>query len=655
MALFDATTCNWSWKQAEDEEAKDLEFTTTVILPADAKPREVTAFIKDSDILAIEHKGASLLQWRLHDNVDKDITHNVTADGTVTVGMQKSQAAPWPCFRNQPIADNDDILLSDAALDKLLASELLPLPPADAAAAEKKPSESAADPEDIDALLDEAVEEVAKKEHQTMAEKMVEAETEALDREAKEIAKTLSEMRRAPVEGAEKAELERKIAIVETMQEVSNKSRRLRSQPTTVATFEEVLDLDIKKALLNSGNADGEEKEEWLNPSGASMKDTEVLTDAINALQSGDNKLAFHLLRANALNNNHSVSVCLLHRLYMERQQPAKAGFFVRRQAKVKPADPAAQLLLAEMFDRGIRHFPPLFAMAVKHFQAAAKTGNVHAMLSLAQLFKSGATSMTMVSESAAVPGNADEARSEKWLAAALERGSGSAYFVRACMHLTGEGNAEKSHVKAANLIERVQATSPSVLKRAPGVMDKLKLLEAEQTGKKPADDGDASKPPVRPSVGTSSLAKTTAANTAGPKPAPVGDDNTPSVSASNSTKKSSTATSSNKTAVTTRAGGTAAAAKRLEALSGGSGGNATQMMDQTSSKQGMLKKRANWGPTFERFARWGAGLYFVYVLAFPLRIALMGPVFSIVAMAMESMGLQPANQGGQHPMMGMM
>jgi hypothetical protein len=490
------------------------------------------------------------------------------------------------------------------------------------------------DDDDLDAMLDEAadealVDEAAKPaadeapaaEEETavaaapaaaaedLPSAFVEAELKGIEEETKEmkavIERLSNELIEADAESPEAETLAKKIKICELMVEQSARTRALRSGPSSLETFRQIQQCDIFKGRLNGGTLDSAETEDYADDAEKEMSFTALLQNGVNHLQGGDVAVALHFLRLAAIHHNHSVSICLLHRIYSEMGFVAKAAYFVVKRANDADNDPATNMLVAEFFDRGLRHFPPLMGPAVHYYQRAALNGSTHAMLSLAQTFKNGCCNAAMSDDDAKEKTNSSHAKFMAWLQAAIDRGAGNAYFVRGCMHMTGEKGVAKSYADAKKFIDKVKAVAPQLIQKAPGIYDRLEKLRREEQGDAPAiaAAADDDIPEVHPQRAV------VAAPAAQPKPA--------------------------------------AASSRLAALEKKSGFGAEAAAGGKS--RGMLGKSGGNGglAAWETLTRVGVACYGLYTLAFPIRLLLLPRFYAIVEALLGTFGAAPAQADG--------
>ena len=524
------------WKQSSDEKDPSLEVTVPLALPPNVRIKDLQVLVKDGEILCIKLKESVLLQWRLYARILPDVEWDSTDSGaSISLEIQKKEPAVWPCLLNLPMKPTDKIFTSEAELDALFAKEIKPLPPiaatqenADVAEAvvedalptadesQEAPAEAPAettaaapaDDIDLDALLDQAADEIVKKKDEDAAtievekaagepqqkeeelDMYVRAELKGLEEEEKEISAKLQELEELAADDSKPEDTrrtaERQTKIVERMLEVHRKLRDQRTQPSTLKNFLLVQELDLLKARCNVGEVGESEQEPFASAEERELTPHELMSIGIHHLQQQDLAPALHFLRLAAIHHKHPTSTTVLLRLYSELGSPRGMYLLLKRALLDTPdLDPQTNLQAAELIDKGARHFPSIFPAAIFFYQRAALAGSVHAMMAMAQLFLRGATSATTMT---------DERRKENvclekyhaWLQLALDRGASSAYFVKGCMYLRGEHGLPQSYKDAKNFLELALLSQPDLVRRAPNLQTALEKLRIEEEARSP-------------------------------------------------------------------------------------------------------------------------------------------------------------------------
>lgn len=590
------------WVQSTEEGDASLEVSIPVVLPAGVRTKELTVSIKDKEILSIKYKESSLVQWRLYSRVSEDVEWRAE-NSNVVVDLVKAEAATWPCLLNLPMRPDDPLLSTTAELDALFAKEVKPLPPVKAIAPTAAPAVEgdAIDENDLDRMLEETVQEVQE------LDMYVKAELKGMEEEGAEMKAKLQELEEslASSEDEEAKETTKKqIVLVEKMIEIHNKTRELRSHVSTVENFLECQSLDLRKSRINVGELSENETEAYVTDEERAMSAHELFALGVRALQDQQIEAALHFLRLAAVHHKHSQSISILFRLYSELGSPRGAYILLQRAKENDDLlDVTSNLQVAEMFDRGARHFPPILGAAIYFYQRAARCGSVHAMIGLAQLFLRGSTTATTLNEEEREE-NIDKKKYHAWLEQAIGRGSGAALFIKGCMHLRGEHGCEKSYRVAKDYLERSGKCQPEIIKRSAGVhaaLEKLRIEEDAAAGIT-TDAGSPMSPPTPPTSPSTGVVATQQ------RSAPKVDVAARLAALDSQSSPSGSPTEARKPAKKASAGAHAAASAR---------------------------SRAFW----ERAAVTGTAAYVVYTLAFPIRIIILPHFYTAIQWFLDMFG----------------
>ncbi|KPA85206.1 putative mitochondrial hypothetical protein [Leptomonas pyrrhocoris] len=625
------------WTQGDDEET-NLELRIPCTLADGMRPRDLTVEIKDMAILCVSHKDTRILQWRLYAAVKDEVEWRVEDENVLVVELEKLSGAPWICLLDLPMRSDDELLTTTAEINRMFHSQLPVLPSpevegegeaqgkekdAGAAAreegAEKKDAAEGEDEDgdDLDKLLDEAAKEVSgKKGADSEAEEdgttaFIKAELENYRVEEEEIKKKIGEVELAlnnPTDTeASKTAMEQKRTLMEMIR-LHNDCRALRSKPSTLENFLQCTQLDLQKARVNIGESSESEEEEFESADERALNAAELMTCGLKFFEDQDIKGCLHFLRLAAIHHKHEQSTLLLYNIYSQLQSPRGAFLLMKR--ALDDAEPSAVVnqRVGELYDQGARHFLPLFPAAVYFYQRAAKLGHVNAMLSLAQLWLRGATASSMLSEDE-VEAQQSISKYHAWLQKAMDRGCGSAYFVRGCMHIKGEHGMAKSYKAAKEYLDAAAGAQPEILHRAPQIPMMLEMLRKEEE----KSSGDA-----KPSDedGSGSVAAAAAVAKAAPAKKAADDDVkvTSSVARLNALSNRPSGSPLSSAVSASRAGG---GVLRTKKALGGSGS----------------RNKAFW----ERACVTGVSVYGIYTLAFPLRIILLPFFYSAISGIIEA------------------
>lgn len=606
------------WSQSSDENDPALEITIPVVLPAGVRSKELTVLVKDDEVLCIKYKDSVLVQWRLFGKVSGDLEWRAESADSIVVDLLKKDPTSWPALVNIPMRADDKLLATESELDAYIAREVKPLPPPAKKQSESKTAEgeSAAaaggvDEEDLDKLLEDAVEEVHGSAEEEPLDAMSRAELRGMDDEENEIrAKLLEVQQKVTAENADETDeevinAEKLLIQIEKMLTVHMETREMRSRASTLSNFLKTVEMDIRKGRLNVGEIGETETEAFDNDEERDMSPHQLLTTGIQLLQNQDPH-ALHFLRLAAIHHNHSTSVTVLFRIYSELGSPIGAYFLLRRAMDDNDVDVGTNLQVAEMFDRGVRHFPPVFGVAMHFYQRAAKAGSVQAMMGLAQLYLRGSTSASLLTAEERAK-NIDQAKFHAWIQQALNRGSATAYFVKGSMHLHGDHGTTKSYAMAKEYIDRAKLCESEVIRRAPKIqmlLDKLRI-EEEDAAKGVSAEPSSPATPASP-----------APSAASPSSAAV-----PSASTSAAVPQS--------------------AAQRLAALEGKSAAPFAATVKTAPKKSAAhvasgARARAFW----EGAAVVGIATFSIYTLAFPIRVRLLGTFYDLLQTLLETFHL---------------
>jgi TPR repeat protein len=615
------------WTQGADEET-GLELRIPFTLPDGVRSRELTVEIKDKTILCVSHKDTCILQWRLYAAVKDEVEWRVDEGKTLVVELEKVSGAPWSCLLDLPMRDDDELLTTLTEINGMFRNQLPMLPSPQEEKELKKQDDATAksggedgkeggEDDDLDKLLDEAAKEVAGKEGGDGEEAeegtaaFIKAELENYRVEEEVILQKLAEIDVAlanPTETAETAKAREQKSTLMEMLSLHNECRALRSQPSTLENFLKCTQLDLQKARANIGEAGANEEEKFESDDERALTATELMTCGLKFFEDQDIRGCLHFLRLAAIHHKHEQSTLLLYNVYSQLGSPRGAFLLMKR--ALDDSEPSAMVnqRVGELYDQGERHFLPLFPAAVYFYQRAAKLGHVNAMLSLAQLWLRGATASSMLSEEE-VEAQKSITKYHAWLQKAMDRGCGSAYFVRACMHIKGEHGMAKSYKDAKEYMDAAAGAQPEILQRAPQVVSMLENLRKEEEG----SSADA----VKPSAGASSggaVASASASKVAAPKAAADDDVGmTSSMARFNALSNRSTRSPAGSAVSASRADGGVLRTKKT--LGGGS------------------RNKVFW----ERACVTGFSVYSLYALSFPIRVALLPFFYSVISGIVEA------------------
>lgn len=599
------------WVQGDDEET-GVEIRIPITMPDGARPRELSVEIKDETVLCISYKETRIVQWRLYAAVKDEVEWRVEDESVLVLDLEKKIGAPWSCLVDLPISDKDDLLTSIDEINQMFKQQLPVLPsPNDVAKEEltaRGKTENTEEEDTLEKLLDEAAEEVVRKditsdETEEGQSTFVKAELDNYRVEEEEITKKLAEIELLlanPTDtDATNTAVEQR-NILQEMIRLHNECRVLRSEPSTLESFILCTQLDLQKARVNVGEMGEKEVEEYESEDERSLNATELMTCGLKFFEDQDIKGCLHFLRLAAIHHKHDQSILLLYNIYSQLQSPRGAFLLLQRALDDENPSAGANQKLGELYDQGARHFLPLFPASLYFYQRAAKLGSVNAMLSLAQLWLRGATGSSMLSEEQ-MEGQRSVSKYHAWLKKAMDRGCGSAYFVRGCMHLKGEHGMAKSYKDAKECLDAAGGAQPEILRRAPQIMMMLEMLRKEE-----ADSND-----------TPSATKASSASTEAKQSAVVASANSGDVKVKASTGYLNSLGSTKGSMVSN--GGRGATGSSVSRAKKGFGASA--------------RVKAFW----ERACVTGVSVYALYTLAFPLRVMILPLFYTAIGGVLES------------------
>nr|CCD17381.1 unnamed protein product [Trypanosoma congolense IL3000] len=498
-----STAATILWTQG-DEDDKTLEIRVPIVLPPSARAKELMVEVKDLAVLCVSHRETTILQWRLYEPVAAEVEWRVENEGSLLImDLVKRGSGVWPCLLDLPMRADDKLFRSTEELDELFREHHPPLPPAndssltglDGTATEKPGGEDkdadttvVAGEEDLDRLLDEAAAEVAVTDgagEENNDKEFIRAELKNCRTEMEEVQKKLAEVMKTLENGPDDETAKQAVkqkAILEEMLRLHKEICEKRRAASSLALFIEITQLDIRKSRVNFGEMSEEEREEYASDEERGMSAQELMTTGLQHLEMQEMLPALHFLRLAAIHHNHDQSTIILYSIYSQLSSPRGAFLLLRRALQDDNISSVANLKVAEQFDVGARHFLPMFPAALYFYQRAAKAGCVHAMLAIAQLYLRGCTSSTMLSaKQIGKLINIDMYHA--WLQCAIDRGCGSANFVKGCAHLKGENGCLKSYKLAKEYLDRATAAQPNIARRAPQVYVMLDNLRQEEEG----------------------------------------------------------------------------------------------------------------------------------------------------------------------------
>lgn len=608
------------WAQGEDE-VLGLEIQIPMTLPDGVRPRDLTVEIKDGEILCVRHGETRILQWRLYSAVKEEVEWRIEDENTLVVDLEKRSGSVWSCLLSLPMKTEDALFTQFDEIDRMFRAQLPSLPPigrvpkADGGDAEEEAEETEGEKgegaskqnseDDLDKLLEEAAEEaVQRPEVNSNYGDFIKAELDNYKEESEEITKKLAEVEGKLIidpsenEATETAKHQRE--ILSEMLRLHNECRELRSKPSALATFLEYIQVDIRKALVNIG-VTGDETEEYADAEEKAMFAPQLMARGLALFGEQDIKGCLHFLRLAAINKSHDQSTMLLYDIYSQLQSPRGSHLLLRRALDEENPSAAANHKVGELFDGGARHFLPLFPAALYFYQRAAKLGHVNSMLSLAQLWLRGATDSTLLSEEE-TEAQRSIAKYHSWLQKAIDRGCGSAYFVRGCMHIKGEHGVPRSYEAAKANIEAAASAQPEIIRRAPQILQMLDAMRLEE-----AEEADA----ANPAAGAAAAPTTTVATRA-----------TTAAAARDDEDLKVTASQSRLSALAKGPAGFGGMAR------GGGAGGAMMPSGKTGGFTRGAARQAFW----QRSCKVGVAVYAVYTLSFPLRILMLPLFYALVA-----------------------
>ncbi|CCW68618.1 unnamed protein product [Phytomonas sp. Hart1] len=495
LSIGDAT-----WSQSEDNESV-LEIQIPNIVPTNARPRDLCVEIKDSAVLCISHAGKRLLQWRLHSAVNNEVEWRVD-NAVVVLDLEKKVPTVWSCLLDLPLSEDDSLLTPLDEINRMFTQYFPMLPPvvddeSEPMAAEKvkdepqEIKENKGDDDDLDKLLQEAADEIVmdKKDETDTYSAFVRAELENYKREEEEVKKKRAELdvqANDPSDPAVAQVSKDQVKILDKILFLHNECRKLRSQPVSLENFIQCTKLDLQKARVNIGETGESENEEYKTEEEKSLSAADLIKCGLHFLEDKDVKTCLHYLRLAAIHHQSDQATMLLYNIYSQLESPRGSSLLLNRALDDTNPSASANQKLGELYDKGERHFLPLFPAALYFFERAAKLGSVSAMLSLSQLWLRGSTESTLASETE-IDLQKDIPKYHAWLKKAIDRGCGSAYFVKGCMHIKGENGVEKSYEKAKHYITIASRAQPELSKRAvqlPAMLEQLRKEEEEAAGK---------------------------------------------------------------------------------------------------------------------------------------------------------------------------
>lgn len=480
------------WTQGEDGEAS-VEIRIPIVLPDGVRPRDLTVEIKDGEILCVSHEETRIIQWRLYAQVKDEVEWRVEDDKMV-VDLEKKSPVVWSCLIDLPMKADDPLFTSLEEINRMFATQLPVLPSVgkvagaedddvDEGKAEKKEKKEGEDDE-LDRLLDEVADEVVKKsEEEVTHDDFIKAELDNYKLEADEIMKKLTEVEAKlidPTENETTNTAKEQKEVLTEMLRLHNLCRELRSKPSTLDNFMECTVLDLMKARVNIGVTSLEEEEEFQDEDEKSLNANELMACGLRLFENKDIKGCLHFLRLAAVHHKHDQSILMLYNIYSHLGSPRGTFLLLKRALDDEDPSAMANQKVGELYDSGARHFLPLFPAALYFFQRAAKLGSVNAMLSLAQLWLRGATDSTMLSEEQ-MEAQKSVSKYHAWLQKAIDRGCGSAYFVKGCMHIKGEHGVPRSYAQAKENLDAASSAQPEIIHRAPQIMQMLEAMRAEE------------------------------------------------------------------------------------------------------------------------------------------------------------------------------
>ena len=441
--VSDTPGISFTWQQGAEVGNNTLTINFFLREMADSAAVKSTDFeisVADDEIIVVKHKGEKLVQWRLTDEVNQGddavewVLNRDTTPVSLEVSLRKKEDNDWPCLRKQPLvaAENpDQLLLSEATLNEYVGYEVPSLPlekteeelnkekeQQEEEEKKKKAEEEAEEGEekeekkekeeekevDLDALLDDAADEVTGKKKEAEDDGSLESLMKMRrERESKAYVTEFEALEKAEADNKAKLDSEdeavvkdakENIELIGKMRAIIVEKRHVRTLPVSIENLIKVLNLEIKKIITNSGNEKGEENEDFANDEEKAMTGEQLFKKGLEEVkaQTKDSLVsAFHFLRLASLKYNHSIATMVLHRMYTQFRAPTKGAFFLLRIAlQDDEIDTKANRSVGELIDSGVHPFTAIFSLAVHFLQRAAKKGDAQSMMRLSNLFYDG-------------------------------------------------------------------------------------------------------------------------------------------------------------------------------------------------------------------------------------------------------------------------
>jgi TPR repeat protein len=285
---------------------------------------------------------------------------------------------------------------------------------------------------------------------------------------------------------------------------VNARLRVAMEKTVTVKQMLAIQQIEIEKARCNSGGEGSEEIEDYKDATEAALEAKELTELAMKSIQVKSKEgfmEGMRLLRVAALQQDDPSAAIILFRLYNEMEEHGKAAYFLVRRAAMEDCEPMCNAMVGSMHDDGMQLFPPWTGLALYYYQRAAKSGR-QCMMDLSNVWRKGySKGSEEIVKKTGQKVHPDPERQMAWLKLSIARGSGVAMFIKAQLHMQGDGGFKQSKKEAVEAWSRALAAAPQLQQQQQEMEKMLSMMP---------NDGEAVPP-----RGTGAPSPTAAAPTA--------------------------------------------------------------------------------------------------------------------------------------------
>ena len=254
--------------------------------------------------------------------------------------------------------------------------------------------------------------------------------------------------------------------VFTTMLACTERMAKIRAQPTTMASFLEMQQLDVRRDRCRHAVFVPFEHEAFANEEEKTLSAEALRKKAFACLDDSDSAGAIHCLRLAAVHYGDCTSMMALHGLNAKSPDNICRSASLLYQFATKGTthdtiDPALNAFVANEFRRGTHFFPPFYAASAYFYQRAALAGHEASLFDLYRLFSTLAAEAEASGNTVGALRHKERARYFLGQGAAL--GRLDALLTSALQHIVGLLGTPKDLAKAKGFMQRALELSPEL------------------------------------------------------------------------------------------------------------------------------------------------------------------------------------------------